>query len=143
MPSFRTIAAALFVAALCDPALLWAAPALAQAEPDWGSAQAVTVDMKSFAFTPAALNFRAGQPYRLRLVNTASGGHSFEAPEFFASAMVAPGDEARIVKGNVEVAGGDTIEIRFVPKAAGTYDFRCSHFLHATFGMTGKIVVGP
>ena len=143
MPSFRAVAAALFVAALCDPALVWSAPALAQPEPDWTSAQAVTVDMKSFAFTPDTLSLRTGQPYRLHLVNTASGGHSFEAPEFFAAAEVAPDDQAKIKDGNVELDGGSSVDIKLVPKAAGTFKFKCSHFLHAAFGMTGAISVSP
>jgi plastocyanin len=28
-----------------------------------------------------------------------------------------------------------------VPKVSGTYNFHCSHFLHAGFGMTGTVVV--
>ena len=127
-------------------ALLLASPALAQNAPvpdatDWASAPTVPLAMANFAFTPDALQFHANMPYRLRLTNSASGGHSFDAPEFFAAVSVAPEDRTKIVKGEIEVEAGQSVEVKFVPKVSGTYQFHCSHFLHASFGMTGSIVV--
>jgi uncharacterized cupredoxin-like copper-binding protein len=108
---------------------------------DWSKAQSVEVDMANFMFTPSTLQFRANTPYRLRLVNRASHGHSFDAPELFAAAHIADGDQAKIFKGEIEVEGGQTVDVTFVPITRGTYRFHCSHFLHASFGMTGEAVV--
>jgi uncharacterized cupredoxin-like copper-binding protein len=141
MLPFRTFAAsALFV-----PFLL-IGPALAQSEPapaaaDWAAAQTVQVDMADFAFTPKALKFIANKPYQLRLTNKAGHGHSFDAPEFFAAVGVAREDQAKVVKGEIEVEGGQTVDVKFVPTVSGTYKFHCSHFGHALFGMTGEAVV--
>ena len=61
-------------------------------------------------------------------------------PEVFAAADIAPADAGKIKKGSVDVEKGQTVTIHLVPKA-GQYDLKCSHFGHATFGMTGVIVV--
>ena len=141
MLSLRTLAA---ITSFSSLVLL--SPALAQNAPvpdaaDWSSAPTVPLAMANYAFTPEALQFRANMPYRLRLTNNAGGGHSFDAPEFFAAVKVAPEDRAKIVKGEIEVEAGQTVEVKFVPKISGTYKFHCSHFLHASFGMTGTVVV--
>jgi plastocyanin len=127
-------------------ALLLASPALAQYTPvpdapDWSRATTVPLAITNYQFTPDALQFRANLPYRFRLTNNAGGGHSFDAPEFFAAVAVVPEDQAKIVNGEIEVESGQTVEVRFVPKVSGTYNFHCSHFLHAGFGMTGTVVV--
>ena len=59
----------------------------------------------------------------------------------FADAAVAPDDQSKVVDGSIEVAGGQSIDVKFVPNTAGTYKFHCSHFLHSAFGMTGEAVV--
>ena len=126
--------------------LLLATPALAQNAPvpdapDWSKATTVPLAITNYHFTPDALQFHANLPYRFRLTNNAGGGHSFDAPEFFAAVTVAPEDRAKIVKGEIEVESGKTVEVKFVPTVAGTYRFHCSHFLHASLGMTGTVVV--
>ncbi len=124
--------------------LLLAGAAKARAEPatvDWSKAQTVQVGMADFDFTPKTLQFHANMPYRLRLTNSAGHGHSFDAPEFFAAAVIAPDDQSKVAKGDVEVEGGQTVEMKFVPTQTGSYKFHCSHFLHATFGMTGDVIV--
>jgi uncharacterized cupredoxin-like copper-binding protein len=138
---FRATAASVLFAAL-----LFVGPAQAQNAPvpapaDWSAAQTVQLDMADFAFTPKALQFTANKPYQLRLTNKAGHGHSFDAPEFFAAVTAAPEDKAKVVKGEVEVEGGQTVDVKFVPTVAGAYKFHCSHFLHASFGMTGDITV--
>ncbi|NNM77875.1 multicopper oxidase domain-containing protein [Sphingomonas sp. ID1715] len=120
---------------LLTPLLLAAAP------PDWGTAHELEVRLSSFAFTPERIELKSGDAYRLHLVNTAGGGHNFDAPEFFAKAQVAATDRPRIAKGTIELKGGETADIRFVAPAPGTYKLHCSHLLHASFGMTGEIVV--
>lgn len=94
----------------------------------------VEVDLASFSFTPSAIRLRTGEPVLLRLVNTGRGGHNFSAPEFFAAA------HAAVPGGTVEVPSRQTVEVRLTP-ARGHYALRCTHTLHATFGMRGEIEV--
>jgi uncharacterized cupredoxin-like copper-binding protein len=82
-----------------------------------------------------------GQPYVLRLTNVTNGGHSFGAASFFAAASVAAADQPLVKKGSVEVPAGEVREIHLVAPGPGQYDLKCTHFLHASFGMKGTIVV--
>ncbi|MBO9714678.1 plastocyanin/azurin family copper-binding protein [Sphingomonas sp.] len=102
--------------------------------------QRVDVAMSNFKFSPTTIRMKPGAAYVLHL--TSSGSHSFEAKAFFAAAKVAPADRAKIAGGKVEVDSDAPVDIHFIAPAAGTYPVRCTHFLHASFGMTGQIVVG-
>lgn len=115
-------------------------PNPASAAVDFAKAKVVEVTLSNFEFTPSVIDLQAGTPYVLKIVNRASGGHNFTAPEFFAAAKVAPEDAAQIAGGQIEVKGGETATIGLVP-GTGTYKLVCTHFGHATLGMTGKIVV--
>lgn len=112
--------------------LLIAVPAAAAAQP-----AAVEVTLSNFDFTPQTIRLRAGQPVVLRLVNSAGGGHNFSAPQFFAAAQ---GVSGPVRDGTVEVAGHQSVEVRLTP-APGTYRLKCTHTLHAAFGMRGQIIV--
>ncbi|WP_404334566.1 plastocyanin/azurin family copper-binding protein [Sphingomonas sp. MMS12-HWE2-04] len=101
--------------------------------------QRIDVALSNFAFTPDTIALVHGQPYVLHL--SSSGGHSFAAKAFFAAATMPAADRARLKGGKVELAGGDSVDIAFVAPAAGTYPIKCTHFLHAGFGMTGTFVV--
>lgn len=117
-------------------ALAAIAPATAQ-EPHPAT---VTVTMENFKFTPPAVQLKAGVPAVLHLVNTAGGGHSFSAPEFFAAARVAPASQPLVHDGKVEVPKHSAVDVALTP-VAGQYPLKCSHTLHAAFGMRGTIVV--
>ncbi len=104
--------------------------------------QTVTVTLSNFAFEPEHLRLKAGVPVRLRLVNDSSGAHDFSAPAFFAASSFPPGTPAP-KDGDVDVAGHDTVEINLIPRTAGTYRLKCTHFLHGLFGMHGSIEVSP
>lgn len=106
--------------------------ALAQDAP-----QRVEVRLSSFDFTPSTIRLAAGRPVVLHLVNGGDGGHNFAAPEFFAAARAVTGP---VQRGRVEVAGGQSVDVRLTP-ARGTYRLRCTHTLHTAFGMSGEIVV--
>jgi uncharacterized cupredoxin-like copper-binding protein len=127
---------------LRSPALLLLIPAGAAAAqaPDWAHAQRVDVELSSFAFTPSTLHLRAGRPVVLHLANSASGGHDFTAPAFFAAARLRPQDRARVGKGSIDLRGHQSAEVALVPKA-GSYPLKCSHTFHKAFGMSGRIVV--
>ena len=116
--------------------LILAAPAAAAQE----SARTVEVRLSSFDYTPEVIRLRAGEPVVLRLVNSGRGGHDFSAPEFFAAAEVVPGQAVAIRHGTVEVPSRQTVTVRLTP-ARGTYRLRCTHTLHSTLGMRGRIIV--
>jgi plastocyanin len=101
---------------------------------------AVDVRLSSFKFEPSTIRLHAGQPVTLRLTNGSSGGHNFSAPEFFAAATIAPGQNVAIREGTIEVPHGQTVTLQLTP-ARGTYRLRCTHTLHTSFGMRGEIVV--
>jgi len=105
------------------------------------SSQAVTVELSSFKFTPATLTLTHGHPYVMHFVNRASGGHDFVAKDFFANATIASEDRAKVKNGEVELAGGESADIHLVPNSPGSYKSHCSHFMHSSFGMTGKVIV--
>jgi uncharacterized cupredoxin-like copper-binding protein len=98
------------------------------------------VRLANFSFTPKFIHLQAGQPVVLHLVNTASGGHDFTAPGFFAAAALRPQDRKRVEEGSVELHGRESSDVALVPKA-GRYPLKCSHAFHRTFGMSGEILV--
>jgi uncharacterized cupredoxin-like copper-binding protein len=103
---------------------------------------AVPVVLANFSFTPSDLHLTADKPVTLQFVNEGSGGHNFVAPEFFAAAAMDEATRARVgEKGVVELGKGESADIALTPKA-GSYKVKCTHFLHAGFGMTGTITVG-
>lgn len=121
------------------PLALAATAGSAQGPADFSRAAAVEIVLTSFSFTPDTLHLRAGMPVRLT-IRDAKGGHNFAAPKFFAAARIAPEDVGKVRGGKIELEGGEAVTIRMVP-AAGTYKLTCTHFLHTSFGMKGRIVV--
>jgi plastocyanin len=101
----------------------------------------ITVRLSNFSIDPDQIRLRAGTPVHLRLVNASSGGHNFSAPAFFAASKFPAGSPPP--GGVVEVPAGASAEITALPVAPGTYKVECTHFLHALFGMTGRIIVDP
>jgi len=99
----------------------------------------IDIALSNFKFTPATIHLKAHQPYLLHL--TSDGGHSFAAPAFFTAATVAPEDRAKIAKGKIEVDEIAPIDIHLTAPAAGSYEAHCTHFLHASRGMKGVILV--
>ena len=115
------------------PALL----ALSIAGPLSAQAPTQVIQLANFRYTPASIHLSAGRPVTLTFANTANGGHDFTAKEFFAASRITAGAAPN---GKIELKAHETKSITLVP-AAGTYPAHCSHFLHASFGMTGQIVV--
>jgi len=111
-------------------------PVLAQDAPT-----PITVQLTDYRFTPAEIDLVHGQSYVLHLVNPHGGGHDLSAKAFFQSVTLAPESAAVASNGDVEVKGGQSADIAFTAGAPGTYEMKCTHPLHAMFGMTGKIVV--
>ncbi len=118
-------------------ASLLAVPAAA---PPQNAARTVDVQLTSFDFAPREIRLRAGVPVILRLTNPGGGGHNFSAPAFFSAAAIAPGHNAVIRDGAIEVPSRQTVTVRLTP-ARGNYRLRCTHTLHTAFGMRGRIIV--
>jgi plastocyanin len=118
--------------------LLLAGPAWPQGV-QWSSITPITIRLSNFALSPDEIRIRAGVPVRLQLVNESSGGHNFSAPGFFAASKFATGSAPP--GGVVDVPAKGSTEIVVVPETPGTYRVECMHFMHALFGMTGRIIV--
>ena len=108
---------------------------------DIGAQGSVSITMTSYQFAPAHIELQRGKTYRLHLVNASGKGHDFSAPALFASSTIAPADQAKIHDGAVEVDSGSSVDVALVPLTPGDYPVRCTHFLHATFGMRGDVIV--
>ncbi len=124
--------------------LALAAPAATQTgaqTADWDHAQRIEIALQNYRFDPAKITMRHGEPYVLAFVNKTGGGHNFVAKQFFAAANVLDADRPRVAKGDVSLEGGEAAEIHIIAPAAGTYEAHCSHFMHASFGMKGSVVV--
>lgn len=101
--------------------------------------QRIDVALSNFKFTPSTIELLHGQSYVLHL--TSSGGHSFAAKEFFSAAAMPAADRKILKDGKVELDGGEVVDLHFTAPRPGSYPIKCTHFLHASFGMTGKFVV--
>ena len=126
----------IFLTLLC----LVLAPTSALAAPDWRQAREYEVLLSSFDIQPKTMEFSAGQPVRLRLINNSSISHGFSAAEFFRSGEVRAREQKLVANGSVEVPPGDTREVLIVP-VAGEYRARCPNLLHRVLGMSARIVV--
>ena len=138
MRVFSVTAASLLLAACASVQPI--EPRTAPASVSFSGAAEQRVELSNFDFVPHEIRLHAGRPYELVLVNAASGGHDFAAPEFFAAALVRAADAELVAAGKVEVPGGETRTVHLVPHA-GTYDLLCTHAGHALLGMKGSIVV--
>lgn len=112
--------------------ILVASPIAAQTAP-----AVVTIGVDSYKFMPNPIHLKAGQQVTLTFVNQGSHGHDFTAPEFFSKSAILAGAAP---KGQIELAGHETKSITLTP-VRGIYPAKCSHFLHASMGMTTQVIV--
>ncbi len=113
---------------------------------DWDSMQTVTIEMDEFSFTPQALMFKVGQPYKLEIVNVGATKHYFTAEKFYRSvafrkAQTSEGEFKAPYFKAIEVFPGDQVDLYFVPVIAGTYHSICTITGHAESGMDGHITI--
>jgi plastocyanin len=113
---------------------------IAFAEPAYAQPSTTIVELTNFKFAPAQIQLKANSPTILQLRNGSSGGHNFSAPAFFAAARVDPASAGLIHEGRIEIPAHATVQVALTP-AAGQYPLKCTHTLHATFGMKGMIIV--
>lgn len=105
------------------------------------TATPIAISLTNYAFTPSAINLKAGTTYRVHFTNDGSKGHNFNAPEFFAASQIAQADQSKIDEGSVELDPGQAVDITVTPNRAGSYSLNCTHFLHTMLGMHGNITV--
>ena len=124
--------------------MLLAAAAMTVAAPVAAVSQTAKTEvvLANFSFTPEELHLHAGQSTTIHFVNNGSGGHDFTAAEFFSAATMDAANRAKIggTTGRVSLGKDQSLDVTLTPKA-GTYKAHCSHFMHSSLGMTGKIVV--
>jgi plastocyanin len=118
-------------------ALLLAAPAAAQ---EWRMAPEYDVLLTPYDIQPDEVRLKAGEPVRLRFVNTSNQGLTFSAGGFFRNAQLRRRDSALVKGGSVEVPALSTRTVVLVPKA-GRYKATGANFLHRLLGMSGRIIV--
>jgi plastocyanin len=108
------------------------APALAQAP-----APVQTINVANYRFMPEPVRLAAGHLVTLTFANQSGSSHNFASRAFFASSTITSGSAPG---GKIELSGHETKSITLIPRA-GTYEAHCSHFLHASMGMTDQIIV--
>jgi uncharacterized cupredoxin-like copper-binding protein len=109
--------------------------------PDWSQAKRIDVDLSNYAFAPKEIHLQHGMPYDLHLSNSSAKSHDFSAPAFFASSTIKPDDQSLAPKGEVELETQQAVDVHVIPNQAGSYELRCTHFMHTMLGMSGRIIV--
>ncbi|TMJ20122.1 MAG: hypothetical protein E6G92_10315 [Alphaproteobacteria bacterium] len=121
-------------------ALLLAAPAPAQREPEWRAASEYDVLLRAWAYEPRLIRLPAGEPVRLRFVNNSRATMAFTAPRFFRAARLRERDRDVAARGGFRLAPGERRSVLLVP-AAGRYDALSSNLVHRALGMRAEIRV--
>ncbi|MDH5558251.1 MAG: hypothetical protein OEZ03_12920 [Alphaproteobacteria bacterium] len=111
---------------------------------DWSKAEARTLTLGEFKFSPSDITFRLNQPYELTLINEGATGHSFAAPGFFEAVAVkglvfSDGEVAMPILQSVALEAGETKILIFVPVRVAEIPLICDQPLHKSFGMKGEI----
>ena len=107
---------------------------------EWRNAPEYDVLLTSYDIVPGTIRLKAGEPVRLRFVNTTNQGLSFSAGGFFRDSQLRRRDSALVRGGAVEVPPLSTRTIVLVPKA-GRYKATGANLLHRLLGMSGRIIV--
>lgn len=115
---------------------------------DWSLVEHVRIELRDSGVIPQEMRFRAGQPYRLTLLNAGVNNHYFNAPEFYASIAVRKAEvpryaeikAARITTFEIFAAGG-TVDLWFVPVEKGRFVAHCHLGDHREMGVEAHLVV--
>ena len=118
-------------------ALAMAGPASAQ---EWPAAPEYDVLLTSYAIRPQVLRLKAGEPVKLRFVNTSNEPHRFAAGAFFARADLRGRDRETVRHGQVAVPPLSERTVALVPRA-GRYPMSGAPLAQRLLGMHGRIVV--
>lgn len=118
------------------------------ARANWTRAVELKVELRDYGFNPAEVRLKAGQPYRLTVVNIGGHSHYFNAPDFLRTIATRQVD----VKDQVEVKGqnfssfevarrGGSFTIEFVPLVKGSYRAYCHLEGDPHRGVEGRFIV--
>lgn len=115
---------------------------------DWSRVEHVKIELRDSGVLPQELRLKAGQPYRLTLLNAGVNNHYFNAPEFYRSIAVRKAEvpryaeikAARITTFEVFAAGG-TVDLWFVPLEKGRFVAHCHLGNHRDMGVEARLVV--
>ena len=115
---------------------------------DWNTMKTVTVDIGESEYTPDALEFKVGQPYKLVLKNDSDKKHYFTAPEFFR--FIATRKVQANGMGEIKVPyllaleilpNGGQLDLYFVPVTKSKVAVYCTIDKHRDEGMEGTIII--
>jgi len=120
-----------------------AAPSTPKAE-----AQEVVVKVSEFAFEPAEIRAKVGQPVRIVLQNDGTLLHDFSSDDAKVEVIKSAGAEHEAHDAqpsstvpHVAADVGKQATLEFMPTEAGTYTFYCSVEGHKEAGMVGRLIV--
>lgn len=119
--------------------LLFVTPLTAPAQ-EWRRAPEYDVLLSSYDIEPQMIRLKAGEPVRLRFVNTSNQTHDFSAPSFFATAQLRRRDRQMLADGRLTVGPGQARTVALVPRF-GRYRMKSGNLLRRFMGMNGIIVV--
>ena len=127
--------------------------ACGQSQPAATAPQTLSVAAKEFAFAPAALTAKAGQPITISLQNTGTVEHDWSIREIEISGkattsgdamsghtMGGMGDEPKL---HVAAGIGGNGTLTFTPSKPGTYEYYCTIAGHKEAGVVGTLTVTP
>jgi uncharacterized cupredoxin-like copper-binding protein len=109
--------------------------------------QQVTIRLSEYRFEPAQIEVQSGKPVELHLVNSGKVLHEFVS-DLVSEVTVDLETKGVIalVRGveELEVLPGTTVVLRFTPRKAGEFAFRCDAEVplsHHESGMKGTLIV--
>jgi uncharacterized cupredoxin-like copper-binding protein len=115
---------------------------------DWNKMKTVTVTLGEMFYEPDELVFKAGQPYKLELINNGKKKHYYTARHFYKAIAT------RKVQSNKDgeikapyfyaleiMPEGGQLDLYFVPVKKGTYPVYCTIDTHREEGSEGTITI--
>jgi uncharacterized cupredoxin-like copper-binding protein len=109
--------------------------------------QAVTVQLTEYKYAPAHIELRKNRPAELRLVNAGKVLHEFVTDALLDTVVDVEGEGVIVAARGLEeleVPAGSTVVLRFTPKKAGDFGFRCDAedpVSHHDSGMKGALTI--
>lgn len=120
----------------------------ALAAADWSRTESLTIQMLDYGYRPRELRMKAGQPYRLTVVNTGAVSHYFVAPEFFEAVATRKAEVPNVAEFKAPVftsfevyPRGGTLDFYFVPLVKGRYRAHCHIKDHLPLKIEADLVV--
>lgn len=107
---------------------------------EWRMAAEYDVLLTAYDIEPGEIRLKAGEPVRLRFVNTSNQALRFSAEDFFGEAQLRRRDGNVVKKGEIAVPALSTRTVVVVPKP-GRYRMSGGSLIHRMLGMNGKIIV--